>query len=90
MTKLIKGKKHIELGRKDGVNFRKEYFGLDFKYNDGGRKEAGYKGDSKFQVGNKITVEATIKNHIQDKTDFLMPLTVITRPKINKPKKEKA
>ena len=33
--------------------------------------------------------EATIKNHIQDKTDFLMPLTVITRPKINKPKKER-
>ena len=49
-----------------------------------------YKGDSKFQIGNKITVEATIKNHIQDKTDFLMPLTVITRPKINKPKKERA
>ena len=49
-----------------------------------------YKGDSKFQVGNKITVEATIKNHIQDKTDFFMPLTVITRPKINKPKKERA
>jgi len=48
-----------------------------------------YKGDSKFQIGNKITVEATIKNHIQDKTDFLMPLTVITRPKINKPKKER-
>ena len=38
-------------------------------------------------MGNKITVEATIKNHIQDKTDSLMPLTVITRPKINKPKK---
>ena len=49
-----------------------------------------YKGDSKFQVGNKITVKAIIKNHIQDKTDFLMPLTVITRPKINKPKKERA
>ena len=42
-----------------------------------------YKGDSKFQIGNKITVEATIKNHIQDKTDFLMPLTVITRLKEN-------
>lgn len=38
-------------------------------------------GDSKFQIGNKITVKATIKNHIQDKTDFLMPLTVITRLK---------
>ena len=49
-----------------------------------------YRGDAKFQIGNKITVEATIKNHIQDKTDFLMPLTVITRPKINKPKKERA
>ena len=49
-----------------------------------------YRGDSKFQIGNKITVEATIKNHIQDKTDFFMPLTVITRPKINKPKKERA
>ena len=46
MDNLIKGKKHIELGRKDGVDFRKEYFGLDFKYNDGGRKEAGYKGDT--------------------------------------------
>ena len=49
-----------------------------------------YRGDAKFQIGNKITVEATIKNHIQDKTDFFMPLTVITRPKINKPKKERA
>ena len=48
-----------------------------------------YSGDAKFQIGNKITVKATIKNHIQDKTDFLMPLTVITRPKINKPKKER-
>ena len=48
-----------------------------------------YRGDAKFQIGNKITVEATIKNHIQDKTDFLMPLTVIARPKINKPKKER-
>ena len=38
-------------------------------------------GDSKFQIGNKITVKAIIKNHIQDKTDFLMPLTVITRLK---------
>ena len=43
-----------------------------------------YRGDSKFQVGNKITVKAIIKNHIQDKTDFLMPLTVITRPKLIK------
>ena len=46
MDKIIKGKKHIELGRKDGVDFRKEYYGLDFQYNDGGRKEAGYKGDT--------------------------------------------
>ena len=46
MDKVIKGKKYIELGRKDGVDFRKEYYGLDFQYNDGGRKEAGYKGDT--------------------------------------------
>ena len=42
--KMIKGEKHIELGRKDGLDFRKEYYGLDFQFNDGGRKFAGYKG----------------------------------------------
>ena len=25
MSKIVKGKKHIELGRKNGVDFRKEY-----------------------------------------------------------------
>ena len=32
---IVKGKKHIELGRKDGVDFRKEYYGMDFQKNDG-------------------------------------------------------
>ena len=47
-----------------------------------------YRGDSKFQVGNKITVKATIKEHTIDKKDvdsetkIGMPLTVITRPKL--------
>ena len=60
-------------------------------------------GDSEFErvraiyeVGNKITVKATIKEHTTDikdvdsETEIGMPLTVITRPKINKPKKERA
>ena len=54
-------------------------------------------GDSEFerdrsiyQVGNKITVKATIKDHTFDKKDYDneseigMPVTVIARPKINK------
>ena len=54
-------------------------------------------GDSEFerdrsiyQVGNKITVKATIKDHTFDKKDYDneteigMPVTVIVRPKINK------
>jgi hypothetical protein len=43
---MIKGEKYIELGTKNGINYRKEYFGLDFEYNDGGREKAGYKGDT--------------------------------------------
>ena len=49
-----------------------------------------------YQVGNKITVKATIKDHTFDKKDYDneteigMPVTVIARPKINKPKKERA
>ena len=38
--------------------------------------------ESKFKVGDKITVKATIKDHTKDKEDHNMPLTVITRPKI--------
>ena len=44
MTEIIKGVKKIELGRKDGIDFRKEYYTLDYKYNDGGRKNSGYQG----------------------------------------------
>jgi hypothetical protein len=49
-----------------------------------------------YKVGDKITIEATIKEHTIDKkdvdseTEIGMPLTVIARPKINKPKKERA
>tara|TARA_R100001530_G_C4219691_1_gene129629 strand:+ start:27 stop:560 length:534 start_codon:yes stop_codon:yes gene_type:complete len=35
---------YIKLGRKDGKDFRNEIKGLGFKFNDGGRKLAEYKG----------------------------------------------
>ena len=44
MSKIIKGKVKVLLGRKDGVDFRNEYQCLDFLYNDGGRVKSGYKG----------------------------------------------
>ena len=60
-------------------------------------------GDSEFKrdraiykVGNKITVQATVKDHTLDKKDYDyetevgMPVTVIARPKINKKTKERA
>ena len=53
---IVKGKKHIELGRKDGVDFRKEYYGMDFQKNDGGRAAAGYKGDTGDCVCRAITI----------------------------------
>ena len=46
MSKIIKGKVHIHLGVSNYKNFRHEYDGLDFLYNDGGRKKDGYKGDT--------------------------------------------
>jgi len=60
MNTVIQGQKHIELGCKDGVNFRKEYYGLDFQYNDGGRKEAGRKGDTGDCVTRAIAIAANL------------------------------
>jgi len=60
MTTLIKGKQHIELGCKDGVNFRKEYYGLDYQYNDGGRQIAGRKGDTGDCVARSISIAANL------------------------------
>lgn len=52
--------KKIELGRKDGIDFRKEYYTLEYKYNDGGRKEAGYKGDAGDCVTRAISIVADL------------------------------
>ena len=46
MSEIIKGKVEVHLGRDKNVNFRHEYHGLDFLYNDGGREKAGYKGST--------------------------------------------
>lgn len=56
MDKIIKGKIEVHLGRDKGGNFRHEYQGLDFLYNDGGRKEAGYKGDTGDCVTRSISI----------------------------------
>ena len=64
----------------------------------GNSKELNSEYDSKFKVGDKITVTATIKRHTKSEKDVawtdgfdsvLKPVTVITRPKINKLKKER-
>ena len=57
---IIKGVKKIELGRKDGIDFRKEYYTLDYKYNDGGREDAGYKGDAGDCVTRAISIVADL------------------------------
>lgn len=73
MVEFVKGKKHIELGCKDGVNFRKEYYGMDFQENDGGRAAAGYKGNTGDCVCRAISIASgldylKIYNHITDAT----------------------
>jgi len=56
MDKIIKGKIEVHLGRDKGVNFRHEYQGLDFLYNDGGREKTGYKGDTGDCVTRSISI----------------------------------
>lgn len=58
--KIIPGKKHIELGCKNGVDFRKEYFGMDFLENDGGRHEAGYIGSTGDCVTRSICIASDL------------------------------
>jgi len=82
----------LELTITEIFSFESEY-GLCFvhKFIDQNENQLIYFGNSKgfcdkdakskFQVGNKITVKATIKDHTKDKEDHNMPLTVITRPK---------
>ena len=57
---IIKGVKKIELGVKDGINFRKEYYTLDYKYNDGGRKNSGYQGETGDCVTRAISIVADL------------------------------
>nr|BAR19882.1 hypothetical protein [uncultured Mediterranean phage uvMED] len=63
----------------------------------GNSKQLNTEYDSKFKVGDKITVTATIKRHTKSEKDVtwtdgfdsvLKPVTVITRPKINKQKND--
>ena len=35
-----------------------------------------------YNIGDKITVNGTIKNHIYEKKNEYMPLTIIKRPKL--------
>ena len=56
MSEIIKGKVEVHLGRDKNGNFRHEYHGLDFLYNDGGREKSGYKGSTGDCVTRAISI----------------------------------
>jgi len=67
--KIIKGHCipiYIKLGVKDGKHFRNEIKGLGFIYNDGGRKIAGYKG----QTGDCVVRAIAIANNLLYQTVY--------------------
>jgi len=77
----------------DQNNNKLIYFGASKEFIEKYADEDDIKKEKEiFKVGDKITVKATIKEHTTDikdvdsETQIGMPLTIIARPKINKPK----
>ena len=81
----------------DQNNNKLIYFGASKEFIEKYTDEDDIKKEKEiYKVGDKIIVKATIKEHTTDikdvdsETQIGMPLTIIARPKINKPKKERA
>tara|TARA_R100001443_G_C3326662_1_gene171386 strand:- start:38 stop:730 length:693 start_codon:yes stop_codon:yes gene_type:complete len=77
----------------DQNNNKLIYFGASKEFIEKYTDEDDFKKEKEiYKVGDKITVKATIKEHTTDikdvdsETQIGMPLTIIARPKINKPK----